>query len=324
MIHFARFTRFAVLALSAVATAGHAQDYPVRPIRVIAPFPAGTGPDVDTRSVTAELSRVLKQTVVVENRPGAANRIGMEAGAKATPDGYTLVVATPTALCIVPHVYKSVPYNVERDFAPVSLMGLVRVGLLATAGLPASNVKDVVAQLKSKPGSLMAGNVGVGSGNHLAALLFENRSGAKFHHVPYSASAPFADLVGGQIHLMFDALPASYGNIAAGRLKLLALTGSSRHAAYPNVQTFAESGVTDFNPVFGIGLLAPAGTPHANVEKLSAAVKQAIAQSQPLIDKWHSYAGEIKGTTPAEFQAFIKAESAKWLEVVRQSNIKLD
>jgi tripartite-type tricarboxylate transporter receptor subunit TctC len=262
--------------------------------------------------------------VVVENRPGASNRIGMEAGAKATPDGYTLVVGTITSLCVLPYLYQSISYDVERDFAPVSMMGTLRYALLANPNVAVGNVKDLISQLKAKPNSLIVGNFGVGSGQHLAALWFEFSSGAKMQHVPYSTTAPFADLVGGQIHLLFDAVPASYGNVQAGRLKILALTGDTRHRAFPDVPTFVESGVPGYSPIAGPGLLAPASTPKAIVERLSAAVQKATGQNQTLIDKWHSNGGELKGSTPGEFHAFIKAESVKWLEVVRKANIKLD
>jgi tripartite-type tricarboxylate transporter receptor subunit TctC len=328
MTHFDRFAGIAALAFasfaSVSATGTQAQDYPSKAIRVIMPAPAGSGPDVDIRSVSAELAKVLKQTVLVENRPGASGRIGMEAGVKATSDGYTLVVGSTTTLCTVPYLYPAVPYNVERDFAPISRVLSLNWALLANPGVPASNARDLIALLKTKPGSIIAGNFGVGSGQHLAGVWFENASGVKISHVPYSTTAPFADLVGGQVHLLFDALPASFGNVQAGRLKILALTGKTRHAKFPDVPTFAESGVSDYTPVAAIGLLAPTGTPKAIVDRLSAAVQQATTQSQPLIDKFNGYGGELRGTTPDEFRAFIKVESAKWVDVIRKANIRLD
>lgn len=328
MTHFDRFAGITALAFasfaSVSATVAQAQDYPSKAIRVIMPAPAGSGPDVDIRSVSAELAKVLKQTVLVENRPGASGRIGMEAGAKATPDGYTLVVGSTTTLCTVPYLYPAVPYNVERDFVPISRVVSLNWALLANPGVPASNARDLIALLKTKPGSIIAGNFGVGSGQHLAGVWFENASGVKISHVPYSTTAPFADLVGGQVQLLFDALPASFGNVQAGRLKILALTGKTRHAKFPDVPTFAESGVADYTPVAAIGLLAPTGTPKAIVDRLSAAVQQATMQSQPLIDKFNGYGGELRGTTPDEFRAFIKTESAKWVDVIRKANIRLD
>ena len=325
MTDFARIAGCTAVVLASIVTIGaQAQDYPSKSIRVIMPAPAGSGPDVDIRSVSAELAKVLKQTVLVENRPGASGRIGMEAGAKATPDGYTLVVGSTATLCTVPYLYPSVPYNVERDFVPISRVLSLNWALLANPGVPASNAKELIALLKTKPGSFIAGNFGVGGGQHLAGVWFENASGVKMSHVPYSTTTPFADLVGGQVHLLFDALPASFGNVQAGRLKILALTGKTRHAKFPDVPTFGESGVADYTPVAAIGLLAPAGTPKAIVDRLSAAVQQATTQSQPLIDKFNGYGGELRGTTADEFRAFIKTESAKWGDVIRKANIRLD
>ena len=190
--------------------------------------------------------------------------------------------------------------------------------------MEAGNARDLIAQLKAKPSGLIAGNFGVGSFQHLAGVWFENASSVKVSHVPYSTTAPFADLVGGQVHLLFDALPASYGNVQAGRLKLLALTGKSRHPKFPDTPTFAESGVADYTPVAALGFMAPAGTPKAIVQRLSAAVQQATTQSQPLIDKFNGYGGELRGTSQDEFRAFIKDESAKWVAVIRKANIRLD
>lgn len=328
MTHFARSTRLVAVAFasltSLIVPATQAQEYPSKAIRLIMPAPAGSGPDVDIRSIAAELGKVLKQTVLVENRPGASGRIGMEAGAKATPDGYTLVVGSTTTLCTVPYLYPSVPYNVERDFVPVSRVVTLNSALLVNPGVLAGNAKELIAQLRAKPGALIAGNFGVGSFQHLAGVWFENASGVKVNHVPYSTTAPFADLVGGQVQLLFDALPASFGNVQAGRLKILALTGRTRHAKFPDIPTFAESGVADYTPAAALGLLAPSGIPIAMVERLSAAVQKATTQSQPLIDKFNGYGGELRGTTSDELRAFIKTESAKWVDVIRKANIRLD
>jgi tripartite-type tricarboxylate transporter receptor subunit TctC len=325
MIRFAHATGFAPFVLaSLMVNAAQAQDYPSKAIRIILPSPAGSGPDGDTRSFAAELAKVLKQTVLVENRPGASARIGMEAGAKATPDGYTLVVGSTSSLCIVPYVYPSVPYNVGRDFVPISMIVNLNTALLANPGVPAGNARDLIAQLKAKPSSLIAGNYGVGSFQHLAGVWFENASGVKVNHVPYSTTTPFADLVGGQIQLLYDALPASFGNVQAGRLKLLGLTGKTRHRNFPDTPTFAESGVADYTPVAALGLLAPAGTSKAIVEQLSAAVQKATTQNQTLMDRYQGYGGEMRGTTPDAFRSFIKVESAKWIEMIRTANVRLD
>ena len=301
-----------------------AQDYPAKPIRIIAPFPAGSGPDVDTRSVAAELSKVLGQTIAIENRPGASGAIGLDAGAKASPDGYTLVVGTTTTLGALPHLSAKLPFDIDRDLAAVSMMGYLNVALLANAAIPPGNVRDLIAQAKRQPESLNVATFGVGGGQHLAGEQFGLSAGIKFNFIPYNTSTPFADLVGGQVQLLFDALPASIGNVRAGKLKILAITGTNRHPAFPEIPTFAESGLAGYNPTFFIGLMAPAGTPSPILEKLSAAMKKAVTQNQALIEKWRGNGGELKATTPDEFKTFIKAESAKWADVIRKTNVRIE
>ncbi len=305
------------------ASGVQAQDYPSKPIRIIAPFPTGTGPDANTREIAAELTKVLGQTVVVENRPGASSMIGMEAGAKAAPDGYTLVMGSTTSLSVVPHLYAKVPYK-ESDFAPVSLVGLLNTALIANPSVSHNNAKDLIAQLKAKPESAVAATSGVGSYSHLAGEWFAAGAGTKIQFVPYNTSSPYADLVAGQVQLMFDALPAAIGNVKAGKLKVLALTGKTRHPNFPDVPTFAEAGLTDYSPTAWIGLLAPAGTPKPILDKLGAAMQKATTQNPALMDKWRSYGGELKAMTPDEFTAFIKLDSAKWGEAISRAKIKLD
>jgi tripartite-type tricarboxylate transporter receptor subunit TctC len=306
------------------ATGVQAQDYPAKPIRLIAPFPTGSGPDVNTREIANELGKVLGQTVIVENRPGASNMIGMEAGAKAAPDGYTLVMGATTSLSVVPHLYSKVPYNAEKDFAPVSLVGLLNTALTANAALSQKNARELIAQLKASPESLVAATQGVGSYSHLAGEWFAAGSGTRIKFVPYNTSNPYTDVIAGQVNMIFDALPAAIGNVKAGKLKILALTGKTRHPNFPDVPTFAEAGLPDYTPTAWIGLLAPAGTPKPIVEKLGAAMQKATTQNPALIEKWRSYGGELKAMTPDEFSAFIKSDSAKWAQAIRQANIKLD
>ena len=327
-----RFSRRAGLTTLAAASlvfalgsqSAFGQDYPNKSIRIIAPFPTGSGPDANTREIAAELSKVLGQSVVVENRPGASTMIGMEAGAKAAPDGYTLVMGSTTSLSVVPHLYSKVPYNAERDYAPISLVGLLNTALTASANVPHKNAKELIAQLKAQPESITSATQGVGSYSHLAGEWFAAGSGTKIKFVPYNTTSPYTDVVGGQINVIFDALPAAIGNVKAGKLKILALTGKSRHPSFPDVPTFAEAGLTDFSPTAWIGLFAPAGTPKPFLDKLSAAMQKATTQNPALIDKWRSYGGELKSMTPEEFTAFIKTDSAMWGQAIRGAGIKLD
>jgi tripartite-type tricarboxylate transporter receptor subunit TctC len=318
--------RHSLVALSLCALgifSAQAQDYPSKPIRIIAPFPTGTGPDANTREIAAELTKVLGQTVVVENRPGAATMIGMEAGAKAAADGYTLVMGSTTSLSVVPHLYSKVPYT-EKDFAPVSLVGLLNTSLTANANVSQKNAAELIAHLKTKPDNIVAATSGVGSYSHLAGEWFAAGAGVPLKFVPYNTVSPYSDLVAGQVQLMFDALPAAIGNVRAGKLKILALTGKTRHPNFPDVPTFEEAGLKDYTPTAWIGLLAPAGTPQPILDKLGAAMQKATTQNPTLIEKWRSYGGELKAMTPAEFSAFLKSDNAKWGAAIRQAGIKLD
>ncbi|HCY15052.1 MAG: ABC transporter substrate-binding protein [Curvibacter sp. GWA2_64_110] len=315
---------FMALALGLLAAfATHAQDYPSKPIRLIAPFPAGSGPDANAREIAGELTKILGQTVIVENRPGASGQIGMEAAAKSAPDGYTLVVGTTSTMSVLQHLYSRLTFNAERDFVPVSLLGVLQTGLIANPGVPFTSVQDMVAQAKAKPDSITAATIGVGSYFHLAGEWFGHATGTQIKFVPYNTTSPYGDLIGGQVQVMFDALPAAAGNIRGGKLKLLALTGKTRHPSFPNVPTFAEAGLPDYTPVAWQGVLAPAGTPKAIVDKLSVAMFKAT-QNPQLAEKWRSYGGELRATSSAEFAAFIKEDAAKWGQVVRRAGVKLD
>lgn len=322
-----RMTRRAGLAaavLTWMSWSAQAQDYPNKSIKIIAPFPTGTGPDANTREIALELSKVLGQPVVVENRPGASNMIGMEAGAKAAPDGYTLVMGSTTSLSVVPHLYSKVPYKVS-DFAPISIVGLLNTALTANAtNVKEGAAKELIARLKSQPGSVIAATSGVGSYSHLAGEWFAANANVKMDFVPYNTSSPYADLVAGQVNVMFDALPAAIGNVKAGKLKVLALTGKTRHPNFPDVPTFAEAGLPDYSPTAWIGLFAPAGTPPAIVNKLGDAMQKAASQNPELMAKWRSYGGELKAMTPADFTAFLKQDYALWGAAIKHAGIKLD
>ena len=302
-----------------------AQDYPNKPIKIIAPFPVGTGPDANTREIALELSKALGQSVVVENRPGASTMIGMEAGAKAAPDGYTLVMGSTTSMSVLPYTYGSkVPYKVDRDYVPISIVGLLNTALTAHPSLPEKNAKELIERLKAQPGSLTAATSGVGSYSHLAGEWFASSAGVKINFVPYNTSSPYADLVAGQVAVIFDALPAAIGNVKAGKLKILALTGKTRHPNFPEVPTFAEAGLPDYSPTAWIGLFAPANTPAPIVAKLGEAMQKATAQNPELIAKWRSYGGELKAQTPAEFTAFLKQDDSLWGPAIRKAGVKLD
>lgn len=316
----------ATLTLAMMTALGvHAQDYPSKPIKIIAPFPTGTGPDANTREIANELSKALGQSVVVENRPGASTMIGMEAGAKAAPDGYTLVMGSTTSMSVLPYTYGAkVPYKVERDYVPISIVGLLNTALTAHPSLPEKNAKELIELLKAQPGSVTAATSGVGSYSHLAGEWFASSANVKINFVPYNTTSPYGDLVGGQVNVIFDALPAAIGNVKAGKLKILALTGKTRHPNFPDVPTFAEAGLPDYSPTAWIGLFAPAGTPAPVVAKLVEGMQKASAQNPELIAKWRSYGGELKAQTSAEFAAFLKQDDALWGPAIKKAGVKLD
>jgi tripartite-type tricarboxylate transporter receptor subunit TctC len=321
-----RRASLAALALALISTLpAMAQDYPNKPIKIIAPFPSGTGPDVNTREIAAELSKAIGQSVIVENRPGASTMIGMEAGAKAVADGYTLVMGSTTSMSVLPHTYGSkVPYKVERDYVPISIVGLLNTALTAHPSLPEKSARELIARLKREPGSLTAATSGIGSYSHLAGEWFASSAGVKINFVPYNTTSPYADLVAGQVNVIFDALPAAIGNVRAGKLKILALTGKTRHPNFPDVPTFAEAGLTDYSPTAWIGLFAPAGTPAPIVAKLGEAMQKAAAQNPELIARWRGFGGDLRAQTPAEFAAFLKQDDALWGPAIRRAGVKLD
>lgn len=311
----------ALMALPRLAVAQ--ADYPSKPVRIVAPFPAGSGPDANARELAAGLSAVLGQSFFVENRPGASNIIGTEVAARAAADGYTLYIGTTSSLSVVPHLYSKLPFNAARDFAPISLLGVLNTGLVATPGLAAHDARELIAQLKAKPDSVAVATQGPGSYAHLSGVWFNNAAGVRSNLVPYNSNSPYTDLMAGQVQLMFDGLPAAAGPIRAGKLRLLGITGKARHPSFPEVPTFAEQGLPDYAPIAWQGVLAPAGTPPAILAQLSAAMAK-VCQSPELQKKWRDYGGELRCNTPAEFAAFIEADRAMWGQVVRAAGVKLD
>ena len=300
-----------------------AQDYPNKAVRIIVPFPAGTGPDANARQIAAKMGPALGQAVVIENRPGAAGQIGTDYAAKSTPDGYTLYMGFTSTISIQPYVYSKLPYNAERDFAPVSLVGVLRTGMMAHPSVPAKDGRELIALAKAQPDLLNAATQGIGTYSHLSGEWFTNVSGAKMKFIAYNTNSPYADLMAGQVQLMFDGMPAAVGNIKAGKLKVLAISGATRHTNFPDVPTFTELGMAEFEPVAWLGLFAPAGTPQAILNKIGAAVAQGV-KAPDFIEQWRSFGGDPVGSTPAEFSAFIKADQVRWKAVISRAGVKLD
>jgi tripartite-type tricarboxylate transporter receptor subunit TctC len=312
------------LALGLLAPqAAAADDYPNKPVRMIVPVPPGAGPDVDIRQMSNRLGALIGQPVVVENRPGAAGRIAAEVVAKSAPDGYTFLVGTPTALITGPLLYNNLPYDAKRDFIPVSLVSTTAYALTVNANVQAKTAAQFAALAKSNPAYANAGTVGLGAATHLAGEWFSSVAGANLKFIHYNTSTPYNDLMSGQISAIFEALLPVMGNVKAGRLRVLAITGKQRNPLFPDVQTFTEAGYPTYDPVVWIGVLAPAGTPKAAVTKVSGAIAQ-VARVPEIIAQRRDSVSDSVGSTPEEYAAFLDAERAKWGAVIKQTGVKIE
>jgi len=311
------------LAVACCAAAGaQAQSYPAKPIRLILPFPPGGGTDVVGRLLAQKLGQALGQQVIVDNRAGAGGRIGTDLVAKSLPDGYTLLLATSSVMGTGPALYQKLPFNMPKDFAPISLVAYTAYVLVVHPSVPAKSVKDLVMLAKSKPGRLTYASSGAGGAAHLSGELFSAMAGVKMIHVAYKGSSPgMFSVVSGETDLMFsNALPA-LPQVKNGRLRALGATTPQRSALLPDVPTIAESGLRGFEVQQNYGVLAPAGTPREIVLRLNQEVGKAMrtedAKSRLLAD-----GSEAKVSTPEELERMITVEIAKWSKVIKQAGIK--
>jgi tripartite-type tricarboxylate transporter receptor subunit TctC len=304
-----------------IACAAHAQEYPSRPVRVIVPFAAGGPNDIIVRLVALKLAASLGQPFLVENRAGAGGNIGTDYVAKSAPDGYTLLSVGPGSLIINPLMGK-VPYDTERDFAPIALMARAPNALVAHPSLAAHSVKELIALARARPGAINYGSGGNGSTPHLAAALFAAMAGVELTHVPYKGTAPAtADLIGGQVQIAFLGIPAVLPHARSGKLRVLAVTGLQRSAELPEVPTVDESGVPGYEVNPWYGLLAPAGTPRAIVARLGAETTRAVRAAETR-EKLAAQGAEAAGGTPEEYAAVIRADTATWTRVVGQAGLR--
>jgi len=311
------------LAVACCAAAGaQAQSYPAKPIRLILPFPPGGGTDVVGRLLAQKLGQALGQQVIVDNRAGAGGRIGTDLVAKSLPDGYTLLLATSSVMGTGPALYQKLPFDMPKDFAPISLVAYTAYVLVVHPSVPAKSVKDLVMLAKSKPGRLTYASSGAGGAAHLSGELFSAMAGVKMIHVAYKGSSPgMFSVVSGETDLMFsNALPA-LPQVKNGRLRALGATTPQRSALLPDVPTIAESGLRGFEVQQNYGVLAPAGTPREIVSRLNQEVGKAMrtedAKSRLLAD-----GSEAKASTPEELERMITVEIAKWSKVIKQAGIK--
>ena len=310
----------ATLALFAVA---QAQDYPSRPIRVVVPFSPGGAVDGPMRVIAQELSKRLGQQVIVDNKPGAGATIGTDVVAKASPDGYTLLLASQTN-AISATLYPKLSYDPIDDFAPISLIGREPGVLVVHPSLPVKTFQEFVAYVKERPGRIDYASSGNGSGQHLFVALLASMTGMKMNHVPYRGSGQAtADLLGGQVQVSIPGTAGMVGHIKAGKLRALAVTGAKRSPQLPEVPTVMESGVPGYEAYVWMGLLAPKGTPAPIIDKLFRELTQVLATSE--VKTYMASAGiEIVGSTPPEFGAFFRSEKELWAKVIRETGAKID
>ena len=311
-----------LICLAWISNLAMAQDWPSKPIKLILPAPAGTGPDVDIRKISKHLSAILGQPIVIENRPGAATRIGVEAAIRSAPDGYTFLVGTPS-LTTMQALYPKLSFDPKKDLVPVSLASITNYTLSVNAQVPAKTLPEYVKLAKSDPKYASIGTLGMGAINHLAAAWFSNLVSLDANYIHYSTTSPFNDLASGQIPVCFDAMLPVMGQVKAGRVRTLAISGKTRHPLLPDVPTFAEAGLPTFDPLVWIGILAPAGTPGAIVSKMSAAVSQ-VSKMPETVAARRDVGSESIGSSPEEFAAFLESERTKWSAVIKKNNIVIE
>ena len=307
-----------------VSFAAGAQNFPTKPIRILVPFPPGGTPDTLARVLANRATQLVKQQVIVENRPGAGGNVAMELAARAAPDGYTLIMGTIGTCSLNPFLYDNIGFNVERDFAPLMLVGSISNLLVVHPTVPANSVKELVALAKSKNGDLTYGSSGFGSSLHLSMELFKAAAGIDIRHVPYKGSAlADAAIVANEVGVMFDNMPSILPSAQAGKVRPLAVTGSKRSKMFPNVPTMQEAGYPTVVVAPWFGLLAPARTPPAVMDKLNAVFNEAM-QDETVRKRFAEIDLEPGNGSPADFSKLIRAESDKWSKLIKDKNIKAE
>ena len=305
----------------APAVSASAQDYPARQVRLIVPFGAGGPADVYARVIAQHLSEQLKQTFVVEDRPGAGSIIGTDAVAKSAPDGYTLLVMSNTHTTNESLV-ASKPFRLMQDFVPVAPLNYSDLIMVVHPSVAAKDVKEFIALAKAQPGALNYASSGVGTPYHMAGELFKALSGTNIQHVPHKASGEARNaVIGGHVHMMFDAITTMAQNVTAGQVRAIGTTGTKRSALTPDVPTVAEAGVAGYEATIWIGIMAPAGTPKPIVDKLNAEINKVIARPD-VKDAWAKQGAVPMIMSAAEFDKYLRADIEKWAKVVQASGIK--
>jgi tripartite-type tricarboxylate transporter receptor subunit TctC len=309
------------ILLSCAATA---QNYPTRPIRMIVPYAPGGNVDISARIIGAPLAEILGQTIVVDNRPGAGGNLGAALVAKATPDGYTLLVGSSGPLSVNPVIFKNLPYDSIKDFAPISTVQAVPLVVLASPKAGFNSIADFIAAAKARPGKVTMASAGAGTTNHFAIELLASMANIKVLHVPYKGSGPaLSELLGGQVETMVDQLAASIGYVKDGRLKVLAVTTPQRASALPNTPTLDELGYKGYQAATLLGLLAPAGTPKPVIAKLNAAVRK-VMDNPAVSERFRGLGANPGASSPEEFSARIRDELHQWQGLAKKLNLKFE
>jgi len=312
----------AVLTWAALSGGAIAQDYPTRPITLIVPFPPGGSTTIVARIVAEKMSDALGQQIVIDNRAGAGGTLGTRSAARSAPDGYTIALAYTATVAIGPSLYPNVGYDPRKDFAAIGMIGAAPSVVVVHPSVPAQSIADLI-KLAKDAGNYQYGSPGVGTVNHLTTELFAYTAGLRMTHIPYKGTGPaLNDLLGGHIPLMFVPIPAAHGNVAAGKLRALAVTGAQRSKLMPEVPTIAENGLPGFDVALRYGLVAPAGTPRPIIERLNKELRAALA-TEDVIRRLAIDGAEPLSTTPEEYAADIDREETKWSQVVKAIGLRV-
>jgi tripartite-type tricarboxylate transporter receptor subunit TctC len=319
-----RVTVTGMLAVGASLAYAQSAVYPNKPVRWVVPFPPGGSADIMGRMIGQDLAKALGQQVVIENRAGASAIVGSEYVAKSAADGYTLLQANVSQMTIHPSLYPRLPYDPLKDFAPVTVLGIVTSVMVTTPSLPVASVRDLVALAKKRPGQLNFTSSGAGSSTHLTGELLKQRAGIAMTHINYKGSGPaLTDVMAGFVEIMFENLPSALPFINANKLKVLAVTGKDRSPVLKSVPTLAESGFPGFDMVSWQALVAPAGTPKGVVDRLNTEVAK-VLKTPEMKEKMTGLGTDVVANSPEQFAQYLREETAKWSKIVKDAGIKLE
>jgi tripartite-type tricarboxylate transporter receptor subunit TctC len=314
----------AATCLVLVAGAAFAQSYPTKPVRVVVPFPPGGGTDIIAREIAQKVAANTGWSIVIDNKPGAGGNLGIDAVAKAAPDGYTIGLGQSSNLAVNPTLYSKLPYDPVKDLAPIGVVASAPLLVAVAADSPLKSFNELMAASKAKPGGLNFAYSGNGTVAHLSGVMLQNQANIKWTLVPYKGAAQAAtDLIGGQVQLYISSVPTLIGHVRGGKMRALAITSSKRGDDLPEVPTVAESGVRGFEAVTWFGFVAPANTPKDIVSRLNAEIAKAL-QAPDVRKKLSDQGADILGGTPEQFANLIKTDIARWAPVVKESGAKAD